>query len=101
MADPAFVVRGLGNPQSFNSASHGAGRRMSRKKANDMFRIQAVRKELEERGVHVLAAGSDEVPGVYKDIREVMAAQEDLVEIVGQFDPKIVRMCGDGSRAED
>jgi tRNA-splicing ligase RtcB (3'-phosphate/5'-hydroxy nucleic acid ligase) len=101
MADPAFVVRGRGNPQSLNSASHGAGRRMSRKKALDMFRIQTVRKELEERGVHVIAAGSDEVPGVYKDIREVMAAQEDLVEIVAQFDPKIVRMCGDGSKAED
>ena len=78
-----------------------AGRRMSRKKANDMYRFNAVRKDLEAKGVHVLAAGSDEVPGVYKDIREVMAAQEDLVEIVGQFDPKIVRMCGDGSRAED
>src|SRR4051794_18690208 len=101
MADPAFVVRGLGNPQSLNSASHGAGRRMSRRAANDQFRFQAVRKDLEARGVHVLAAGSDEVPGVYKDIRQVMAAQEDLVEIVGQFDPKIVKMCGDGSRAED
>jgi tRNA-splicing ligase RtcB len=101
MADPAFVVRGLGNPRSLNSASHGAGRCMSRKKANDMFRFNTVRKELEERGVHVLAAGSDEVPGVYKDIRQVMAAQEDLVETVAQFDPKIVRMCGDGSRAED
>jgi tRNA-splicing ligase RtcB len=101
MADPAFVVRGLGNPQSFNSASHGAGRRMSRKQANNTFRIQNVRKELEQKGVHILAAGSDEVPGVYKDIREVMAAQEDLVEIVAQFDPKIVKMCGDGSRAED
>ena len=42
-----------------------------------------MRKDLEQRGVHVLSAGSDEVPGVYKDIREVMAAQEDLVEIVG------------------
>jgi tRNA-splicing ligase RtcB (3'-phosphate/5'-hydroxy nucleic acid ligase) len=101
MADPAFVVRGLGNPRSLHSAAHGAGRRMSRRKANDMFRFQQVRKELAERGVHVLAAGSDEVPGVYKDIRQVMAAQQDLVEIVAQFDPKIVRMCGDGSRAED
>jgi tRNA-splicing ligase RtcB len=101
MADPAFVVRGLGNPQSFNSAAHGAGRRMSRKKANDMYRFQTVRKDLEQRGVIVLAAGSDEVPGAYKDIREVMAAQEDLVETVARFDPKIVRMCGDGSRAED
>ncbi len=101
MGDPAFVVRGLGNPHSLHSAAHGAGRRMSRKKAKDTFRFQAVRKELEARGVHVLAAGSDEVPGVYKDIRTVMAAQSDLVEIVAQFDPKIVRMCDDGSRAED
>jgi tRNA-splicing ligase RtcB len=101
MADPAFVVRGRGNPLSLNSAAHGAGRRMSRKKAFDLFRIQTVRKELEERGVHILAAGSDEVPGVYKDIRQVMAAQEDLVEIVAEFNPKIVRMCGDGSHAED
>jgi tRNA-splicing ligase RtcB len=101
MADPAFVVRGLGNPQSLNSASHGAGRCMSRRAALDKFRIQNVKQELEARGVHVLAAGSDEVPGVYKDIRKVMAAQEDLVEIVAQFDPKIVRMCGDGSKAED
>jgi tRNA-splicing ligase RtcB len=101
MADPAYVVRGRGNSQSLYSASHGAGRRMSRTKALDMFRIQTVKKELAERGVHVLAAGSDEVPGVYKDIREVMAAQADLVEIVAQFDPKIVRMCGDGSKAED
>ena len=101
MADPAYVVRGRGDPQSLNSASHGAGRCMSRRAANDKFRFQAVRKELEERGVHVLAAGSDEVPGVYKDIRQVMAAQEDLVEIIAQFDPKIVRMCGDGSKAED
>jgi tRNA-splicing ligase RtcB len=101
MADPAFVVRGLGNPQSLNSASHGAGRCMSRRAALDKFRIQKVKQELAERGVHVMAAGSDEVPGVYKDIRAVMAAQADLVEIVAQFDPKIVRMCGDGSKAED
>jgi tRNA-splicing ligase RtcB len=101
MADPAYVVRGLGNSHSLNSASHGAGRRMSRKKARDTYRFQAVRNDLERRGVHVLSAGSDEVPGVYKDIREVMAAQQDLVEIIGQFDPKIVRMCDDGSKAED
>ena len=101
MADPAFVVRGLGHPESFDSASHGAGRCMSRTKANDTFRFQAIRKDLEARGIHVLAAGSDEVPGVYKDIRQVMAAQQDLVETIGQFQPKIVRMCGDGSRAED
>ena len=101
MADPAFVVRGLGNQQSFNSASHGAGRRMSRKKAKDTFRFTHIRKELAAQGIEVLSAGSDEVPGVYKNIRHVMAAQNDLVEIVARFDPRIVKMCDDGSRAED
>lgn len=101
MADPAFVVRGKGNPASLDSASHGAGRRMSRKKAKDTFRWNAVRNDLAKKGVRVLSAGADEVPGVYKDIRAVMQRQSDLVEIVAQFDPKIVKMCGDGSRAED
>ncbi|MEM6329461.1 MAG: RtcB family protein [Planctomycetota bacterium] len=101
MADPAFVVRGRGNPQSLASASHGAGRRMSRKKAKDTYRFNAVKNDLAKRGIDVLAAGSDEVPGVYKDIHQVMAAQQDLVEVVARFDPKIVRMCGDGSRPED
>jgi tRNA-splicing ligase RtcB len=101
MADPGFVVRGLGNPQSLDSASHGAGRCMSRKQAKDTFRFNHVRKELAEQGIEVLSAGSDEVPGVYKDIRQVMAAQQDLVEVVGRFDPRIVRMCDDGSRPED
>ncbi len=101
MADPAFVVRGKGNAESLASASHGAGRRMSRKKAKDTYRFNAVKNDLAKKGITVLAAGSDEVPGVYKDIRQVMAAQEDLVDIVAQFDPKIVRMCGDGSEVED
>lgn len=101
MADPAFVVRGKGNPLSLDSASHGAGRRMSRKKARDTFRFGAVKNELAKRNIEVLAAGSDEVPGVYKDIRNVMAAQQDLVEVVARFDPQIVKMCGDGSKPED
>jgi len=53
------------------------------------------------RGVKILSAGADEVPGVYKNIEDVMAQQQDLVETVGRFDPAIVKMCGDGSRAED
>ena len=101
MADPAFVVRGKGNAQSLRSASHGAGRVMSRKAAKSKFNWQSVKKDLHERGVRVLSAGADEVPGVYKDIREVMKQQEDLVEIVARFDPRIVKMCDDGSRAED
>ena len=101
MADPAFVVRGKGDTQSLHSASHGAGRCMSRTQAKNTFTFQTVRKQLERQGVTVLSAGSDEVPGVYKNIIEVMAEQQDLVEIVGRFDPRIVKMCGDGSKAED
>jgi tRNA-splicing ligase RtcB len=101
MADPAFVVRGKGNPDSLASASHGAGRRMSRKKARDKYNWKAVKNDLEKKGVRVLSAGADEVPGVYKDIREVMQQQADLVEIIARFDPKIVKMCHDGSVAED
>jgi tRNA-splicing ligase RtcB len=101
MASPAFVVRGRGNAESLNSASHGAGRRMSRKKAKDKYVWKAVQKDLEKKGVRVLSAGADEVPGVYKDIEDVMQEQADLVEIIARFDPKIVKMCDDGSKAED
>ena len=93
MADPAFVVRGKGNPESLCSAAHGAGRRMSRRKARDTYVWKPVQKDLERKGVRVLSAGADEVPGVYKDIHEVMRRQQDLVTIVGRFDPKIVKMC--------
>ncbi|HWL08001.1 MAG TPA: RtcB family protein [Planctomicrobium sp.] len=101
MATPAYVVRGKGHPDSFESASHGAGRVMSRTKANATFRFNAVRGDLKKKGITVLSAGSDEVPGVYKNIDDIMAAQQDLVEAIARFDPKIVKMCGDGSKAED
>ncbi len=101
MGDPGFVVRGMGNRESLNSAAHGAGRCMSRKAAKDKYNFRAVQKDLEKRGIKVLSAGADEVPGVYKNIEAVMAEQKDLVEVVARFDPKIVKMCGDGSAAED
>ena len=101
MADPAFLVRGNGVADSLDSASHGAGRRMSRKQAKDTYNWNAVKNDLATRGVRVLSAGADEVPGVYKDIRDVMNRQADLVEVLARFDPKIVKMAGDGSRAED
>ncbi len=101
MASPAYVVRGKGLPDSLCSASHGAGRLMSRKAAKDKFSYKAVKHDLERKGVHILSAGADEVPGVYKNIDDVMREQADLVESVARFDPKIVKMCGDGSRAED
>ncbi len=101
MADPAYVVRGKGNADSLNSASHGAGRRMSRRKARDKYSWKAVKNDLAKRGIRVLSAGADEVPGVYKNIEDVMREQADLVERVARFDPKIVKMCDDGSAPED
>lgn len=101
MADPAFVVRGKGSAESLRSAAHGAGRVMSRRKAKDKYRFGSVKRTLEKRGIRVLSAGADEVPGVYRNIEQVMAEQSDLVEMVARFDPQIVKMCGDGSRPED
>ena len=101
MATPGFVVRGKGSAASLESASHGAGRVMSRKKASSKFNWKDVNSLLRERGVNLLSAGLDEAPGVYKDIHEVMNAQTDLVEIVGRFDPKLVKMAPAGERPED
>jgi len=101
MATPGFIVRGKGSEASLNSASHGAGRVMSRTKAKESFTWSAVKNLLAERDVHVISAGIDEVPGVYKDIHTVMAHQQDLVEVIARFDPKIVKMAPAGERAED
>lgn len=101
MASPGFVVQGKAQPESLHSASHGAGRIMSRTKALQSFTWSAVKKLLAERDVTLLSAGLDEVPGAYKDIDAVMAAQTDLVDVLGRFDPKLVKMCPGGERAED
>lgn len=101
MADLAYIVAGLDHPDALASASHGAGRQMSRKQAKNTYRWNRVRNDLAKRGVRVLSADADEVPGAYKDIHEVMRRQADLVETLGTFQPRIVKMCGDGSRAED
>ena len=101
MASPGFLVRGKGNEASLKSASHGAGRVMSRTKAIETFEWEKVNRVLKERGVKLISAGLDEVPGVYKDIHQVMAAQADLVEVLGRFDPKLVKMAPHGERPED
>ncbi len=101
MATPGFVVSGKGNPESLNSASHGAGRVMSRTQASKTFQWKKVNAFLREQGVTLISAGLDEVPMVYKNIHDVMAAQNDLVTILGQFDPKLVKMAPAGERAED
>jgi tRNA-splicing ligase RtcB len=101
MASPGFLVRGKGNMESLRSASHGAGRIMSRRRALECMDWDRLRRQLREHRVHLLSAGLDEAPGVYKDIAAVMAAQADLVEVLGRFDPRIVKMAPSGERAED
>ena len=101
MADPAYIVRGLGVETSLRSASHGAGRLMSRTKAKKSFTWSDTKKLLAERGVEVLSAGLDEVPMAYRNIDAVMAAQRDLVEPLARFFPRIVKMAPPGERAED
>jgi tRNA-splicing ligase RtcB (3'-phosphate/5'-hydroxy nucleic acid ligase) len=95
MATPGFIVRGKGEAHSINSASHGAGRLMSRTKAKNTLAPKAVAACLQQAGIELIGSGLDEAPMVYKDIHQVMAYQQDLVEILGSFMPRIVRMCGD------
>ncbi|WP_196893318.1 RtcB family protein [Aureivirga marina] len=92
MTDPGFIVRGKGSFLSLNSASHGAGRKMSRRKAESMLHKKDVRCFLKHHGVEVIGSGLDEAPMAYKDINEVMSYQSDLVDVIGKFHPKIVRM---------
>jgi tRNA-splicing ligase RtcB len=101
MATPGYVVRGLGEARSLNSAAHGAGRRMSRKQAKKQFSWHYLRQTLKEQGVELLSAGRDEAPQAYKDIHEVMAAQRELVEPLARLDPKIVKMAPAGEKPED
>ena len=100
MATPGFVVSGKGNTESLNSASHGAGRTMSRKSANEKFNWKDVNRFLKQQGVTLISAGLDEVPMAYKNIRDVMTAQKDLVTVLGEFMPKLVKMAPSGERPE-
>jgi len=90
-----------GVPESLRSASHGAGRAMSRTGARESFRWSHADEALRHARVRVISAGLDEVPMAYKDIHAVMAAQADLVDVVARFDPRLVKMAPDGERAED
>ena len=85
MGAKSFIIKGLGNPQSFNSCSHGAGRKMSRTKAKQKFTREDL--EMQTAGVECRKDKGvvDEIPGAYKDIEEVMRAQSDLVEIVAEL----------------
>lgn len=82
MGARSFIVRGLGNPESFNSCSHGAGRVMSRTQAKKVYNVNDQIAATEGVECRKDAAVIDEIPHAYKDIDKVMAAQKDLVEVV-------------------
>lgn len=82
MGAKSFIVQGKGNPESYSSCSHGAGRKFSRTKAKNFFTVEDL--EAQTAGVECRKDSGvlDEIPGAYKDIDAVMAAQEDLVDVV-------------------
>ena len=89
----SYIVEGLGNPDSFLSCSHGAGRAMSRSEAVRSLSLEDEVARLEAQGiVHAIRGQKDleEAAGAYKDIDEVMACQEDLVRIVTELSPVAV-----------
>ncbi|MBS1567652.1 MAG: RtcB family protein [Bacteroidetes bacterium] len=100
MTAPGFLVRGKGEAASINSASHGAGRQMSRTKAIENISAQEMRDVLKAQGVTLIGGGRDEAPMAYKDIHRVMASQQALVDIIASFQPRMVRMADDGSRED-
>jgi len=92
MATPAYLVVGKGNNEALQSASHGAGRAMSRKEARESTTGSAVKKILADAGVTLIGGSLEENPSAYKNIETVIAAQQQLIEVQGKFHPRIVRM---------
>ena len=89
----AYIVKGKGNPESFMSCSHGAGRKMSRKKARNTLNLEEEIKKLNDQGiVHGIRTEKDldEASSAYKDISIVMEEQKDLVDIVAKLTPLAV-----------
>lgn len=95
MADSGYIVIGRGNMNSLNSASHGGGRLMSRTNAKKTITPFQQADYLKQRGIHLFGGGLDEAPQAYKSIKDVIDAQKDLVDIIGKFQPKIVRMASE------
>ncbi len=94
MTADGFIVKGKGEPSSLSSASHGAGRKMSRTAALQSITEKAMKDILAMHGVKLMGGGLDESPFAYKDIESVMKSQQVLVDVVGRFTPKIVKMDG-------
>lgn len=95
MADVGYVVRGRGVNDSLGSASHGAGRALSRTVAKKTITKTMHMEVLAAKGVTMLGGGRDEAPQAYKRINDVIAAQAELVDVIGRFQPKIVMMTDD------
>ncbi len=85
MGTKSYIVRGLGNPASFESASYGAGRRMSRTEARKRFNLRDLKDQTAGVECRKDAGVIDEAPQAYKNIDRVMAEQQDLVEIVAEL----------------
>ncbi|HVV04082.1 MAG TPA: RtcB family protein [Puia sp.] len=94
MTAPGFIVKGKGQEASLSSASHGAGRKMSRTAALNTLTQDLLKKTLQQHGVKLLGGGLDESPQAYKDIDMVMQSQRQLIDVVGKFTPLIVKMDG-------
>ncbi|WP_158796927.1 RtcB family protein [Pedobacter sp. L105] len=101
MSTPGFLVRGKGEVTSINSASHGAGRLMSRTAAFKMLDKAVIAANLVEKRITLMGSDMDEASMAYKDIHAVMAAQNDLVEVLAKFEPRIVRMADAREKPED
>lgn len=92
MATPGYIVSGKGNVESLFSASHGAGRTMSRLDAKNSISRYALKKYLAENNVILIGGTTEEAPQAYKDINKVIESQKELVNIEGIIIPRIVRM---------
>ncbi|MER3437865.1 MAG: RtcB family protein, partial [Chloroflexota bacterium] len=100
MGAPSFIVRGRGNPESFQSCSHGAGRKMGRRQAMRSLDEQALKEALAGTFTTPSRGFLDEAPQVYKDVTVVLARQQDLVDIVHTLRP-LVTIKGDSRAKED
>ncbi len=94
MTAAGYIVKGKGETGSLLSAAHGAGRAMSRSKAMKSITQHAMKEMLKKHDVKLIGGGIDEAPMAYKDIEKVMQSQHNLVDIIGSFLPKIVKMDG-------
>jgi tRNA-splicing ligase RtcB len=91
MGTKSYIVKGLGNPESFNSCSHGAGRKMSRTKAITELNLEEEQNKMEGiLGAPRNKSELEEAPGAYKDIDVVMENQKDLVEVLVELKPLAV-----------